>query len=179
MQHSRYLYSLFFTAQGLDDGLYVAGGDAQQHREAIVGNVDQPAVVFIQEGQPAHGRRGHIHKIDVGHAVIEDAVDIHGRKHQHQQKFEAVEIVAHGEGKFSGGDQLQRQHHNGHMVAKVLHRQNPHAVERGGGGQQQRRNAAQQAAGDHEAIQKPLDLFVARKVDDQNKNNLNGVGKYE
>ena len=163
------------VAQATDDRADVAGGDAEDHQCCVMHDVHQPAVIFVQIRQTALGRGSHIHKIDVGHAVIEHAVDVDRKQHEDAGELQAVYIMPDGQLGLTAQQQGDGEHDDGHMVTKILHRQDPSAIEGRSGGDQQGSQAAQHAAGDHKR-QQQLPEFLTLAIDhDGDEDDLDGA----
>jgi len=166
---------LLFAEPSLDrhqDRLDVAERYAKQHQRGVVYDVNEPAVILVQVGEAGLWGRGNVHKIDIAHAVINDAVDVGGKEKEDAKKLETAEIILYRQPQLLVGTDVQRHHHNGNVIEEILSGDDPHTVQRGLRGDQYSRNAAQQAAGEHEAEQKAFQPRTVCKGDHRHKQDL-------
>ena len=135
-------------------------------------DVNKPAVLLGKEGQATLRGRCHIHEIDVTDTVIDEAVDIGGKEEQADKEFQASEIILDRQADFIACGNAKGKHHQGDMKKEILCRDDPHPVKGGRGRDQERRRTAKQAAWEHKGKKDAPQLFIGRKVEDHDKDDL-------
>ena len=134
--------------------------------------VHKPAVFLGEEGQAVLRRADDVHKVYVGVAVVQNAVYVEGEEHQNEQEFQTVEIIFDCEFHFLAGIQVQGEHDEDSVIAKILQGNQPAAVSRRRRRNQNRRNAAKQTAGAHEGEEETVQFLVFRQIQNANKDDL-------